>query len=84
MAIVAEGEAKGRAEGEAKDKAESLREAILDLISDRFPALVVSQVQRTITPIEGVEQLKKFLRQLVRTSDEEEVYISLAQCFPTH
>ncbi len=76
MAIVAEGEAKGKAEG--------LREAILDLISDRFPALVVTQVQQTIAPIQNIEQLKKFLRQLVRASDEEEVYISLAQCFPTH
>jgi hypothetical protein len=74
MAIVAEGEAKGKAEG--------LREAILDLISDRFPALVVSQVQRTIAPTQNAEQLKKFYRQLLRASDEEEVAALLAQCFP--
>ena len=74
MAIVAEGEAKGKAEG--------LREAILDLVSARFPALVVSQVEQTIAPTQDVEQLKKFHHQLVRVSDEQEVPALLAQCFP--
>jgi hypothetical protein len=33
---------------------------------------------------QDVQQLRKFLRQLARMSDEEEVYASLAQWFPTH
>ncbi len=68
----------------AQSEAKGLREAILDLISDRFPALVVSQVQQTIAPTQDIEQLKRFFRQLIRVSDEEEVYASLAQCFSTH
>lgn len=78
MAIVAEGKAEGKAEG----RAEGLQEAILDLVSDRFPTLVVSQIQQAIAPTQDAELLKKFLRQLVRASDEKEVYASLAQCFP--
>jgi len=78
MAIAAESEAKGKAEGEIR----GLQEAILDLASDRFPALVVSQVQQTITPAQDAEQLRKFNRQLARVSDEQEVRALLAQCFP--
>jgi len=70
MAIVAETEAK------------TLRDAILDLISDRFPSLVVSQVQHTIAPTQDTELLKKLHRQLARVSDEREVPALLAQCFP--
>ena len=76
MAIAAESEAKGELKG--------LREAILSLVSERFPTWVVSQVQQTIALAQDAEQLKTFLRQLVRVSDEEEVYTALAQCFPTH
>ena len=85
-AIAAEGEAKGLAKGLAKGRIEGeikgLQEAILGLVSDRFPALIVSQVQQTITPTQDIEQLKKFHRQLVRVSDEQEVPVLLAQCFP--
>ena len=69
-----------RLEGEVQ----GLQEAISAVVSAHFSPQVVAQVQQTIAPIQDVEQLKKFLRQLVRASDEEEVYTSLAQCFPTH
>src|SRR3954447_24264929 len=65
---LAEGETKGKAEG----KAEGLQEAIIELVSDRFPAQIVAQVQQTIAPAQDTEQLKKFLRQLARASDEQE------------
>jgi hypothetical protein len=61
-----------------------LREATLGLVSERFPTWVVSQVQQTIALAQDAEQLKKFLRQLARASDEEEIYAALAKCFPTH
>ncbi len=54
----------------------------LDLVSDRFPAFIVSQVQQTIAPSQDIEQLKKFHRQLARISDEQEIPALLAQCFP--
>ena len=81
-AIAAESEAKGRIEGKAEGLIEGIQEMILDLVSDRFPALVVSQVQQTIAPSQDIEQLKRFHRQLARVSDEQEVPALLAQCFP--
>ena len=79
---LAEGEAKGKAEGEAKGKAEGLQEAIVELVSDRFSAQIVAQVQQTIAPAQDTERLKKFLRQLARVSDEQEVQALLTQSFP--
>lgn len=73
-------EMKLRSEGEIK----GLQDAILDIISDRFSAQVVAQVQQTIAPIQDIEQLRKFLRQLVRVPDEQEGLALLARCFPTH
>jgi hypothetical protein len=70
--------AKSLAEGEAK----GLQEAVLELASDRFPAQVVTQVQRAIIPTQDADQLKKFLRLLARISDEQEVQALLTQCFP--
>jgi len=74
---LAEGEAKGEMKGEMKGIIKGLQEAILGLASDRFPALVVAQVQQTIAPVQDAEQLKKFLRQLARASDEQEIYALL-------
>jgi predicted transposase YdaD len=82
MAIAAESEAKGRLEGKTEGLIEGIQEMILDLVSDRFPALVVSQVQQTIAPNQDIEQLKKFHRQLARISDEQEIPALLTQCFP--
>jgi len=73
---------KSLAEGKAEGKAEGLQEAILELVSDRFPAQIVTQVQRAIAPAQNADQLKKFLRLLVRASDEQEVQALLTQCFP--
>ena len=66
-----------------QSEAKGLREAILDLVSARFSSQVVAQVQQTIAPTQDIEQLKRFFRQLIRVSDEEEVYASLARCFST-
>ena len=59
-----------------------LQEAILDIVGDRFSSQVVAQVQQAIAPCEDVQQLRTFLRQVVRLSDEQEVPALLAQFFP--
>jgi len=82
MELVAKSLAEGEAKGEAKGKAEGLQEAILDLVSDRFSAQIVAQVQQTIAPAQDVQELRKFLRQLARASDEQEVQALLTQWFP--
>jgi len=79
VSIAAEAEARG----EARGKIEGLQEAILELASESLPALVVSQIQRTITFSQNIEQLKKFHRQIARVSDEQEALALLAQCFPS-
>ena len=61
---------------------QGLQEAILDVVSDRFSPQVVAQVQQAIAPSEDVQLLRKFNRQLVRLSDEQEVSALLAQFFP--
>ncbi|HWS82642.1 MAG TPA: hypothetical protein VN207_00115 [Ktedonobacteraceae bacterium] len=78
VAIAAEAEAKGEIKGELK----GLRKAILAVVSNRFPALVISQIQQTITSSQDVEQLQKFLCQVAQMSDEQEVSALLTQCFP--
>ena len=60
-----------------------MQEMILDIVSDRFSPQVVAQVQQTIAPRQDAQLLKKFLRQLVQLSDEQEVSALLTQCFPT-
>lgn len=82
MAIAAEEAAKSEARGEARGRIEGLQDAILALIRDRFPAVIVSQVEETITPTQDTEQLRNFLRQLGRVSDEQEIPDLLARCFP--
>jgi len=67
-----------RIEGEIK----GIQESILDIVSDRFSPQIAAQVQQTIAPIQDVQQLRKFLRQLARTSVEEEIPALLTQCFP--
>jgi hypothetical protein len=79
MAIAAEAEAKGKAEGEIK----GFQEAILAVVSNRFPTLVVSQIQQTIASSQNAGQLQKFLCQVANTSDEQEVSALLAQSFPS-
>ncbi len=76
--LIAEGELKGKIEGEIK----GLREAILDIADDLFSLPVVVHVQQAIVASQDTEQLRKFLRQLVRLSDEQEVLALLAQYFP--
>ena len=68
---------------EVKGKAEGLQEAILDIVSDRFSSQIAAQVQQTIAPVQDVQQLRKFHRQLAGVSDEEEVPALLTQCFPS-
>jgi len=67
-----------RIEGEIK----GIQESILDIVSDRFSPEIAAQVQQTIASVQDVQQLRNFLRQLARTSDEEEVPALLTQCFP--
>ena len=74
MAIMAEAKAKGEIKGR--------REAILDFVSARFSSQVVTQVQQTVAPIQDIQLLSKFNRQLVRVSNEQEVTALLAECFP--
>jgi predicted transposase YdaD len=76
--MILEGELKGKMEGEI----EGLREAILDIVDDLFPSPVVVPVQQAINTSQDKEQLRKFLRDLVRLSDEQEVLALLTQCFP--
>ena len=83
MAILADDVATAKAEALAEGEAKGLQEAILDLVGARFSSQVVAHVQQAIAPSQNVEQLKRFFRQLIRVSDEEEVYASLAQCFST-
>jgi predicted transposase YdaD len=64
--------------GETKD----LQGAILDIVSDSFSSQVVAQVQRTIATNHDAQQLRRFLRKVVRLSDEQEVSALLAECFP--
>ncbi|HEY4033805.1 MAG TPA: hypothetical protein VGL94_07580 [Ktedonobacteraceae bacterium] len=67
---------------EVKGKTEGLQEAILDIVSDRFSPQIVDQVQQIIDPVQDVQQLRKFHRQLAGVSDEEELPALLTQCFP--
>ena len=55
---------------------------ILDVVNDYFSPQVVEQVQQAIASSEDVPLLGKFLRQVVRLSDEQEVLALLAQFFP--
>jgi hypothetical protein len=64
--------------GETKE----LQGAILDIISDSFSSQVVAQVRRTIAACRDAQQLRRFLRKVVRLSDEQEVSALLAECFP--
>ena len=55
---------------------------ILDVASVRFSPQLVALVQQAIAPSEDVQLLRKFLRQVVQLSDEQEVSALLAQFFP--
>jgi hypothetical protein len=59
-----------------------IQNSILDIVSDSFSPQVVEQVQHVITASQDEEQLRKFLRRVVRLSDEQEVLDLLAECFP--
>ncbi len=80
--MILEGELKGKAEGKAEGELEGLREAILDIAGDLFSPPVVVQVQQAIAPSQDAEQLRKFLRQVVRLSEEQEVPALLTELFP--
>jgi len=80
--MILEGELKGKAEGKIEGKIEGIQDSILDIVKDRFSPSVVAQVQQTIAPSHNIEKLKKFLRQLVRLSDEPEVLALLTESFP--
>lgn len=67
-----------------ESEAKGVRDSILDVASAHFSSQVVTQVQHTITPIQDIQQLRKFLRQLTRASNEQEVYALLTECFPAH
>ncbi len=80
--LIAEGELKGELKGKIEGEIKGLREAILDIADDLFSLPVVVHVQQAIAASQDTEQLRKFLRQLVRLSDEQEVSALIAQCFP--
>jgi len=77
-----EGEIKGELRGKIEGELEGLRKAILDVAEDLFSPPVVVQVQQAIAPSQDAEQLRKFLRQLVRLSDDQAALALLTQCFP--
>jgi predicted transposase YdaD len=64
--------------GETKN----LQGAILDIVGDSFSSQVVAQVRRAIATSQDAQQLRRFLRKVVRLSDEQEVSALLAECFP--
>ena len=74
--------AQGELKGEIKGKLIGLKEAILDLADDLFSSQIMAQIQQAIAPSQDIQQLKKFLRQLVQLSDEQEVSALLTECFP--
>jgi predicted transposase YdaD len=80
--LIAQGELKGELKGKIEGEIKALQEAILDIADDLFSFQVMAQIQQAIAPSQNIEQLKKFLRQLVRLSDEQEVSALLAQYFP--
>jgi len=80
--MILEGELKGEIKGKIEGEIKGLREAILDIANDLFSLPVVVHVQQVIALSQDTEQLRKFLRQLVRLSDEQEVSALLAQFFP--
>jgi hypothetical protein len=64
-------------EGEVK----GIQEAIFDVVSACFSSQIVEQVQQAIAPVQDVQHLRKFLRQLARMSDEQEIQALLTQWF---
>jgi predicted transposase YdaD len=80
--MILEGELKGKAEGRIEGEIKGIQNSILDIVSDSFSSQVVAQVQRTIVTCQDAQQLRKFLRKVVRLSDEQEVSALLAECFP--
>jgi len=80
--MILEGELKGEIKGKIEGEIKGLREAILDIAGDLFSPPVVVHVQQAIALSQDTEQLRKFHRQLVRLSDEQEVLALLAQYFP--
>ena len=79
--LIAQGELKGKIEGKIEGRLTALKEAILDLADDLFSLPVVVHIQQVITASQDVDQLRKFHRQLVQLSDEQEVAALLAECF---
>ena len=69
---------------EMKGEIKGIQVSILDIAGARFSSQVQAQVQQAIAPIEDMELLRKFLRQLACLSDEQEVSALLEQCFPSH
>jgi predicted transposase YdaD len=80
--MILEGELKGERKGEIKGEIKGIRNSILDVVKDQFSPAVEAQIQQTITASHNIEKLRKFLRQVVRLSDEQEVLALLAECFP--
>jgi uncharacterized protein (UPF0335 family) len=80
--MILEGELKGKAEGRIEGEIKGIQNSILDIVSDSFSSQVVEQVQQVITASQDEGQLRKFLRRVVRLSDEQEVLDLLAECFP--
>jgi hypothetical protein len=69
-------------EEEVKGEIKGMQRAILDIAGARFSAQVQAQVRQAIAPIQDLELLRKFLRQLACLSDEREVPALLERCFP--
>jgi predicted transposase YdaD len=80
--MILEGELKGKAEGRIEGKIEGIQDSILDVVRGGFSPQVVEQVQQVITASQDEGRLRKFLRRVVRLSDEQEVLDLLAECFP--
>jgi hypothetical protein len=59
-----------------------VQETILDVVSDHFSPQLVAQVQQAIIPVQDVQLLRQFHRQLMQLSDEQDVSALLARFFP--
>jgi hypothetical protein len=73
-----QGERKGKIEG----RLDGLREAILDVAFDLFSLPAVVHVNYVTYVCYDAEQLRKFHRQMVQLSDEEELVDLILECFP--
>ncbi len=78
---IARGEAIGEARGEARGRIEEKQNAILSLLSLRFPSLE-DQAQSIIRNIQDLQHLDELFKQMLLAGDEHEVRLLLKSPTP--